>query len=233
MKPFNAAHPTAAPETKFEARCLNDVTSDGMFSGYASLFGEPDLGRDLVARGAFQNALRNRPLSHIKMLYQHDPAQPIGVWKTVREDEKGLFVEGQITLESPKGDEVLNLMRSGAVDGLSIGFKTVRSKRDRSSGLRTILEADLWEISVVTFPMLPSARVAQVKSIENRSLPTTREFERWLTQDAGLSRGQARTVIGKGYSALIGKQDAAQIDTATLAAKFRLAAIELSMRNQI
>ncbi|MEM7303629.1 MAG: HK97 family phage prohead protease [Pseudomonadota bacterium] len=204
-----------------------------MFSGYASLFGEPDLGRDLVARGAFQNALRNRPLSHIKMLYQHDPAQPIGVWKTVREDEKGLFVEGQITLESPKGDEVLNLMRSGAVDGLSIGFKTVRSKRDRSSGLRTILEADLWEISVVTFPMLPSARVAQVKSIENRSLPTTREFERWLTQDAGLSRGQARTVIGKGYSALIGKQDAAQIDTATLAAKFRLAAIELSMRNQI
>ncbi len=89
-------------------------------------------------------------------------------------------------------------MRGGGLDGLSIGFRTVKARKDARTGLRHIIEADLWEISVVTFPMLPQARVSSVKA----TLPTIREFERWLTRDAGLSRTAAKTVIAKGFAAL-------------------------------
>ena len=103
-------------------------------------------------------------------------------------------------------------MRAGAIDGLSIGFRTVRATAAKERRLRaTILEADLWEISVVTFPMQPGARVDAVKSAANAETGCrpTREFERWLTQDAGLTRSEARTVIAKGFANLPGMQDAA------------------------
>lgn len=109
------------------------------------------------------------------MLYQHDPAEPIGAWRTIREDERGLYVEGVLAPGVARSREVHSLMKTGALDGLSIGFRTVRSSKEgrsskdgrsgkaAGSGVRRILEADLWEISVVTFPMLPSARVSDVK----------------------------------------------------------------------
>jgi HK97 family phage prohead protease len=97
------------------------------------------------------------------MLYQHDPLQPIGVWDEIREDDRGLFVKGRLTTGVARAREVLSLMRAGALDGLSIGYRTVRGRTDGKSGVRQLLEVDLWEISVVTFPMLPEARVAAVK----------------------------------------------------------------------
>ena len=151
---------------------LDAVSPQGQFSGYATLFGQVDLGRDRVERGAFQKSLRQRTAKQIRMLFQHDPCAPIGTWSEVREDANGLFVKGQIVTDTARGREVLSLMRAGAIDGLSIGFRTQKSRTDRKSGVRSILEADLWEISIVTFPMLPQARVAQVKgqslSPENR-----------------------------------------------------------------
>ncbi len=150
-------------ERKFAGLTIENITADGSFSGYASLFGEVDLGKDSVEAGAFLKSVRERGPSGIRMLWQHDPNQPIGVWTQVREDKRGLYVEGKLAKGVAKAQEVLELMRSGAVDGLSIGFKTVRAKAD-GAGVRHIHEADLWEISVVTFPMLPSARVGQVKS---------------------------------------------------------------------
>ena len=107
------------------------------------------------------------------------------------------------------------MIREGAIDGLSIGFKTVRATKDQAAGIRTIHEADLWEISVVTFPMLPEARVSEVKAGDN--LPSIRTFEHWLTRDAGLSRSQARRVIAKGYASLKRGRDAAT-DTTMLTA---------------
>ena len=104
------------------------------------------------------------------MLWQHDPNQPIGTWTVVREDKRGLYVEGKLAKGVAKASEVLELMRSGAVDGLSIGFKTIKAKAG-TGGIRHIHEADLWEISVVTFPMLPSARVGQVKSLPADAMP--------------------------------------------------------------
>ena len=138
------------------------VTEDGRFTGYASLFGRTDLGRDRVAPGAFGEALRRRGAAGIRMLFQHDPTRPIGVWEAVEEDGRGLRVTGRLAVASSAGSEIMALMRAGAVDGLSIGFRTVRAERDRRSNVRTITQADLWEISVVTFPMLPDARVAPI-----------------------------------------------------------------------
>jgi HK97 family phage prohead protease len=159
-----------ARETKFAAAALSEVEADGSFSGYASLFGEPDLSRDLVMPGAFRASIGKRGAAGIRMLFQHDPAAPIGTWREIREDSRGLFVRGRLTTEVAKAREVLALMRAGAIDGLSIGFRTVRGRTDAKTGVRRLLEVDLWEISVVTFPLLPGARVSKVKGAERAGL---------------------------------------------------------------
>jgi len=158
------ARRVAASERKFAATELTEVEADGTFRGYASVFGEPDLGRDVMMPGAFHLSLAKRGARGVRMLFQHDPAVPIGVWQEIREDARGLLVRGRLTVEAERGREVLALMRAGAIDGLSIGFKTIRSRSEPRSGLRKILDLDLWEISVVTFPMLPTARVSAVKA---------------------------------------------------------------------
>ncbi len=199
-------------ERKFVGLTLDAVAEDGVFSGYASLFGRIDLGKDVVEKGAFAASLRARGASGIRMLFQHDPAEPIGVWTEIREDARGLFVRGRLAKDVARAREVHALMLGGALDGLSIGFRAVRAKNDPRAGVRRILEADLWEISVVTFPMLPEARIETVKGSGDaggRRLPTVREFEGWLTRDAGLTRGEARRVIAKGFADLLRARDAA------------------------
>jgi len=151
-------------ERKFVDLALDSAAADGGFSGYASLFDRVDLGRDVVARGAFAKSLKARGPAGIRMLFQHDPAEPIGVWTELREDARGLFVRGRLAKGVARAREVLSLMKSGALDGLSIGFRAVRARADGATGIRRIIEADLWEISVVTFPMLPEARIDQVKA---------------------------------------------------------------------
>lgn len=191
---------------------LKSVSDDGVFEGYASLFDREDLGHDIVERGAFQNSLRKRGAAAIKMLFQHNPAEPIGVWDEIREDERGLFVRGRLMMAVARAREVLALMKAGALDGLSIGFKPVHAKRDASSGIRRLQAVDLWEISVVTFPMLPGARVAQVKTrcFDTGTL-TQRQFERWLTRDAGLSRMEAHAISTRGFPGLKAMRDAGRM----------------------
>ena len=194
-------------EHKFAQLTLDPGIREGTISGYASLFGLVDLGGDRVARGAFARSISERGARGIRMLFQHDPDEVIGTWTAISEDQAGLHVEGRINTETARGREILALLRDGAIDGLSIGFRTLRDEADPEIGIRTILEADLWEISIVTFPMLPDARISEVKN--RRTLPSVRQFERWLTRDAGLTRGEARTVIAKGYSSLPSVRDAA------------------------
>jgi hypothetical protein len=111
--------------------------------------------------------------------------------------------------EVAKGREVLALMRANALDGLSIGFRADQGVRSKRTGVRRLKQIDLWEISVVTFPMLPDARVSRVKSgYVKRGVPTPREFERWLTQDAGFTRSQARAVMRDGLKGLDPMRDA-------------------------
>ena len=216
-------------ERKFAELDLARLAEDGTFEGYASLFGRVDLGRDVVEPGAFARSLARRGAAGVRMLFQHDPNQPIGTWTDIREDARGLLVRGRLASGVGKAREVLELMRGGALDGLSIGFRTVKARKDARSGVRHILEADLWEISVVTFPMLPEARVASVKA--GGALPTVRQFERWLTRDARLSRREARVVITKGFASLLGARDAAGEQGADLAATIRRAARMISTRN--
>jgi hypothetical protein len=196
-------------ELKFTSLDLKSIDDNGVFEGYASLFNREDLARDVVAPGAFRDSIARRGAHGVKMLYQHDPAEPIGVWDTMREDAKGLFVRGRLMTEVARAREVLALMRAGALDGLSIGFKAISARRDARAGLRRLLKVDLWEISIVTFPMLPGARVSAVKAKPFvAATPTEREFERWLTQDAGFTRSEARAFLAHGLKGLVAKRDA-------------------------
>lgn len=154
-----------APEQKFvalapEAGSGLTVTEGHVIEGYASLFGKRDQGNDVVMGGAYGASLARLAAAgrRVKMLWQHDPTQPIGVWDEVREDATGLWVKGRILGDVEKGREAVALLGAGAIDGLSIGYRTVKSERD-GKGQRLLTELELWEVSLVTFPMLPEARV--------------------------------------------------------------------------
>jgi HK97 family phage prohead protease len=143
--------------------------------GYASLFGEIDQARDMVMRGAFSATLAARTVQRIPMLFQHDPAEPVGVWLELREDHRGLYARGRLIPEVTRGRELLSLLRAGAIDGLSIGFRTVKGNIDPRTRVRRLLAVDLWEISIVTFPLLAGARVRAVKQ---SSSPAKASFAR-------------------------------------------------------
>lgn len=139
------------------------IAPDGSIAGYASLFGEIDASRDMVMPGAFATTLKARGLRRIPMLFQHDPAEPIGVWLELREDQRGLYARGRLIPEVMRARELLALLRAGASDGLSIGFRTVKARVDPRTRVRKLYDIDLWEISLVTFPLLAGARVQTVK----------------------------------------------------------------------
>ena len=230
--PQPAHHPPGANESKFTALNLKSVTADGAFEGYASLFDKEDLGHDIVLAGAFRDTLSQRGPGGIKMLFQHNPSEPIGVWDVLREDAKGLFVQGRLLLDVVRGREVYALMRAGAINGLSIGYRAVRARRDRPRAPRKLIQIDLWEISIVTFPMLPEARVAAIKQrpFAGRR-PSARDFERWLTEDAGLTRSQAQAVIRHGLKGLALAEAAAGNTNVAPDIAARLSSLAASIRS--
>lgn len=191
-------------EVKFAPVNLKRVDADGTFSGYASLFGKEDMGRDVVMPGAFAESLKKRRASGIKLLFQHDPNEPIGVWLELREDAKGLWVKGRLMQEVVRAREILSLMRAGALDGLSIGFRTVTGRTDPKTGVRSLHKIDLWEISVVTFPMLPDARVDTVKRRAAREgiISNRDELLRRLSGETGRLRAHVRALESPGLKAL-------------------------------
>lgn len=137
---------------------MTDVTAElGLaVEGYASLWGVADLNRDVVARGAFAESLARTGAEGVRMLHQHEGRAVVGVWDRIAEDDRGLFVRGRIMDWSAEARFAAALANAGAMDGLSIGFRAVRARRD--GALRVLTAVDLWEISLVTFPMLPVAR---------------------------------------------------------------------------
>jgi HK97 family phage prohead protease len=139
------------------------ITEDGTVEGYASLFGEIDQARDMVVRGAFRASLAVRGPRRVPMLFQHDPSEPVGIWLDLREDATGLYARGRLIPEVARARELLSLLRAGAIDGLSIGFRAAKARIDPRTRVRSLLAVDLWEISIVTFPLLAGARVRAVK----------------------------------------------------------------------
>jgi HK97 family phage prohead protease len=136
------------------------IDADGRFSGYASAFGRIDDAGDIVMPGAFAKTLARGGARRLRMLFQHDAKEPIGTWEVAREDGYGLWVEGRLVPGVPRADALRALIERRAIDGLSIGFRTVRATRDAGTGHRRLWAVELWEISVVTFPMLAEARIA-------------------------------------------------------------------------
>jgi HK97 family phage prohead protease len=159
--------PTAAQVFRPRTR----IEDDGTVEGYASLFGELDGARDMVMPGAFTRTLKTRGVRRVPMLFQHDPSEPVGVWLELVEDFRGLRARGKLIPEVTRARELYALVRNGAVDGLSIGFRTVKGRIDPQTRIRRILDLELWEISIVTFPLLSGARVRAKAASASSSPP--------------------------------------------------------------
>ncbi|MBC9176772.1 HK97 family phage prohead protease [Pseudoroseomonas ludipueritiae] len=186
---------------------VKEVAADGTFSGYGSVFGVLDSYSDRIAPGAFKASLaEHRSAGTLPaLLWQHDQRQPIGVYTSIREDERGLYVEGKLALKTRQGAEAHELLQMKAISGLSIGFATVKSERDEKSGIRTLKQVDLWEVSLVTFPANGAARVSNVKAADRIRLP--KEFEAFLREEGGYSHSQARAIASVGFKAAMDLRD--------------------------
>lgn len=173
---------------------IKDVSEAGTFEGFASRFGELDSDADKVAAGAFKASLRDHKRKNRMpaLLWQHDTREPIGAWRDMRETDEGLVAKGELFVDDiPRAKQAHKLMKEGALSGLSIGFHTVESEIDSKKGIRTLTKVDLFEVSLVTFPALDTARITSVKAaLEAGDMPTEREVEAFL-RESGFSRKQA------------------------------------------
>ena len=180
-------------EIKSSIKAYDDEDEDknyGTFEGYGSVFGNKDLGNDVIESGAFAKSLKRRKPQNVKLLYQHKSDMPIGVFDEIKEDAHGLVVKGRLALKTQAGAEAYELLKMGALDGLSIGFR-VNPKEvsyDKRGNKRIIKEVDLMEVSLVTFPMNPQATVRSVKGEEI----SIREWENGLRDAFNLSRSEAK-----------------------------------------
>jgi hypothetical protein len=144
----------------FEIKALS---ADGTFEGYASIFNNVDSQRDRVHKGAFSASIKKRD-KPVQLLWQHEWEKPIGVITSLFEDARGLYMKGKLLLEVAQAREAYALLKAGVVRGLSIGYSVKRSRRSPDSGIRELLELNLWEISLVTLPANEAAQVTVVKS---------------------------------------------------------------------
>lgn len=176
---------------RFDVKAVDD---DGKFSGYGSVFDVVDSYQEVVAKGAFTESLKEleakgRP---VPILWQHRSGEPIGGWSNLKEDDHGLFGEGQILLEAGDLEKRAHVhMKARTVTGLSIGYWVRESSFDEKTGIRTLTRLDLVEISLVTFPANDDARVEAVKfKLAHGELPTRREYEK-LLREQDFSKSQA------------------------------------------
>ena len=175
---------------------FKSLDEGGSFEGYASVFGVQDSDGDVIVKGAFKKSIDRfaergkRP----KMLWQHNPGIIVGSFTEVREDDVGLFVRGSLILDVEKGREAYALMKAGELDAMSVGFNIEGAQPGDGRG-RVIDDADLWEVSLVTWGANPDALITSVKSIS-----TERDFERFL-RDSGFSRKEALRITSRGFKA--------------------------------
>lgn len=201
----------ATIDFSFELKASKD---DGTFEGYGAVFNHKDGGNDIIVPGAFtetlssQKAIGRMPA----MLWQHRRDEPIGVYTDMKEDNVGLKVSGKLALKTARGAEAYELMKMGALSGMSIGYRAKEDSYDRITGIRTLKRLDLLELSLVTFPMNDASRISSVKS-SIEELETIRDAERFL-RDNGMSRTEAVAFISRVKS--LGPRDAGEDDMQSL-----------------
>ena len=196
-------------DVKFEIKTEEIGEEKGMFSGYGSIFNNKDLGNDVVLAGAFAQSIGRKGAKAVKLLYQHKQDEPIGVFDEIIEDQKGLKVKGRLAMGTQRGREVYELMKMGAIDGLSIGYR-VDDKGydyDKRRRRRMLKSVDLMEISAVTFPMNPKARIQAVKGAER----TVRDWEQFLRDEGSLSRTEAKAAASA-VSKALEQRDAVKVE---------------------
>lgn len=185
------------------------VQPDGFFSGYGSVFGVVDSYNEIVAPGAFASSLADRAAKGRKLpiLWQHQSDRPLGVYEVVKEDARGLYLEGQLLVgDVAQAREAHALMKAGAISGLSIGYWPRASSLDDKTGVRTLTAVDLDEVSIVTRPANDEARIDVVKmKLAHGGLPTLPEFER-LLREAGFSKTQAAVIANRGLSHVLRRE---------------------------
>lgn len=177
----------------FELKVIGD---QGEIEGYALTYGNVDQGGDICLKGCATNSLRKRPANKVKMLLGHDSSIIIGKWTDFIDDEKGLLGKGRLFLNIQKGRETYELLKEDAIDGLSIGYRTIKDAWDGDRQARLLEEIDMREVSVVPFPMNEQAIVTNVKAAQD--IKTKRQFEEFL-RDHGFSAGAAKGIASKGF----------------------------------
>lgn len=174
---------------------VKEISDSGKFCGMGSVYNVIDQGDDIVAAGAFGDSLKEwtgkgrMPA----LLWQHNQREPIGAYTKMQETDSGLYVEGTLALKTQRGAEAYELMKMGALSGLSIGFMTRQDTFDQKSGVRTIQKGDLFEVSLVTFPMNDSARVQNIKSIDE--VTDFKSAESFLRDSCNFSRKEATAFL--------------------------------------
>lgn len=183
----------------------------GTFEGYGSIFNIEDKGGDIVVPGAFLESLATQKSAGRMpaMLWQHNRTEPIGIYTSMEEDAVGLKVKGQLALKTNRGAEAYELMKMGALSGMSIGYRSRDDSYDRVTGIRTLKKLDLVELSLVTFPMNDASRVSAVKTIEE--LESLSEIERHLRDACGMSKSEALAMVSR-VKSVISRSDSGDRD---------------------
>lgn len=184
----------------------------GSFTGYASVFGNKDLGWDVIEKGAFQEIVRNKD-GKVRILYAHDdggytPAAglPIGL-ADVEQDDHGLKVSGDLVMEDPFVQRVHTHLKAGTLDGMSIGYNVLPGGAEHlDNGVRVLKALKLWEVTICTFGMNPEARVESVKAFAAQCR-TPRELENLIRDELGFSHAKAKLLVSGGWKALQSARD--------------------------
>ena len=207
-----------AKEIRSFALEIRATGENGEVAGYGSVFDVVDSYDDVIAKGAFAKSMAEHRAAGTMpaMLWQHDPENPIGVWTEVTEDSVGLKVKGRLAMTTVKGREAYELMKMGAINGLSIGFMSKNWMYDKETDIRTLTEVDLWEVSMVTFPANSKSRVTSVKSVEEIDAP--KDAERVL-RDAGFSKSDATAFVSRVMRMGEARRDSVNLDSVKQAAE--------------
>lgn len=189
-------------ERKMIARpfTLKAIDENGVFEGYGSVWGVEDWYRDVIVKGAFAKSLAAHKLkgSMPSMLWQHENDKPVGVYEEMQEDDYGLYLRGRLLKDDVAlAREAYALMKAKAITGLSVGIRIAVDEYDRTNDIRTIKEAELWEVSLVTWPANDLARVESIKGIKDIT-----GLERYLRDAGGLSRMEVKEILHNVKSSL-------------------------------
>lgn len=179
---------------------IKEMADCGSFAGFGSVYGNVDGGGDIVAENSFAKSLTSWQSKGRMpaLLWQHNAKEPIGAFQKMEETPQGLYVEGTLALKTRRGAEAYELLKMKALSGLSIDYIPKDSDLDVKTGIRTIRAADLYGVSLVTFPMNDAARVTSVKSIEE--IGDLSGAESYLREVGGVSRSEAKALISRLFS---------------------------------